>query len=518
MEPILITPKITSLKRELLKTLRGRQIPNWLLYVVGGVACVVLLGRWLFEAATVSPLLKVEYGLCLITSFYFIAAAHHALRELFKNEDFWITLKSPLNNVELYFGRLAETLFATSEVVFAFMVPGFLCIGILTGAGFVRITVGVISLGLLLPGICAMGVLSALAIQWILSFRKGVFFLTSFVAAASICAFSIPGYTLGVQALEFVDHGMGSWLTAILIGNEPLLALRAMGLTLLFSLSACSVSYLVFSWCYRTLCSKAMERARGSGQKSLRLALPGCFKACTQALLEKELRCILRDRLQISYMMTIIVGILAWFSLLPMPSNEGVANWVRTWLHAEGSWVGAALVCGTCAYRSFSNDSSSLWMILSSPVSLREVLQRKALIYSVMVASLAICLILFGQALIGFGPRRTTLALLGTIPTAYCLAGVSVVLGAIFSRPRSGGAELSGGGSLVCITMLGAVTSVNLWFLYWILLYSSYLPMLPGLISGILEMALVAMLNMWFVRLTLRIGTRAVLRELSLTK
>jgi ABC-2 type transport system permease protein len=492
-------------------------------------------------------LIRLGFSWLFLTFLSFLAfsAVVTALSTFFLSEDLRLLLVAPVARDRVFHARFAQTLLQASWMVFVFMLPVLLGVGVARCAPLSYYAVGIATLfpfviipvafgasvTLLLVNVfparrardilMLMGVLFAVALIVMLRFLRPERLLT--VA-------SLPDVTAFFATLQspvtplLPSFWAGETLFGALVGRTDWLHVAALWTTASAFLVLTRMAY--GRW-YFTGWSKAQEarKARFTQLRALdalAAALP--IGVRSRSLLVKDVKVFLRDTTQWSQLLLLVALTLVYvynFKVLDLDRIPYMSGMLKN-VYAFVNLAMAAFVLSAVAVRfvfpAVSAEGPAFWLIRTSPVTMRAFLWSKFWTGLSPVLILAEGLTIASNQFLGADPFLKIVAAVAIVFMTFALVGLAAGLGAIHPRFNAENiAQVAGSyGGLTFMVLAVFFILVQIGLVAWpstVYLWHHYrgIPLRPGLQAGIvLSYATAAALSIYTFLTGMSRGVRAL--------
>ena len=413
----------------------------------------------------------------------FSSAMTAAIGAFFTDLDLDIYHAAPRRKVEIVVARWAKTFVQSATVVFAFLVPLFVAFARQYERPWTYYPIVLVNLALLLTIPVTLASLTIVLLVRFFPVRRVhqiVATIAILVLTVTVVAFRVSrperlftevrtdNLVAVLRAIELpsIDLYPGTALADVMVSPQPTpLPPRIAGLALLaFALFAFATTRTYFA---------AFVRARESmapmalGAKPLTRSIDALLSRArppVRALIAKEIRTLTRDVAQWSqlFMMAALLFIYLYnVRMLPLGGDARATIVAYANLGMAGFVVAA--ICLRFAYPSVSSEGKAFWMLQVSPVSYRELLRVKLLVYGVPLTLVAVLLTAFANVILAAGPIVWAFTLPTAAMMAFTLVSLGVGMGALSpnfaaENPLQVGLSLGGFAYMaVSLTYVGAI-------------------------------------------------------------
>lgn len=551
----LMRPRLLSFKNRWRTSARATRIYRDVAVLTFSIAMMIGMYRatvWGLLQFQQLPLLvhlpiSIPLGLLLsaLAAMSVISALSHAIGHLYLADDLDLLLAAPANPQQLFFARFLNVTLSVSWMPFVFILPVLLALGLAHDAPLSFYASAPV---ILLPYFVIPTALATLAATIIMSVidprwtkplvvvgiitALGMIYSTADTLATVFTHRQDPDQVLRILKTLSAAHTPwlpSTWaagaLAELLIPSGKSAPLR---IALLYSCmvtavsAACVLTNLLHGYAHTKSRNSARNTTGLSRSSSIRLA-PRCSSP-SLAIIIKEFRMIFRDLAQSSQVLFLaglcilyLTNLRLFLALDSFPA-ESRAQWQAIFLimHAAITAFFTTSLCTRLVFSSVSLEGKQFWILQTSPISLRSVLESKCLAWFVPISLLSAVLFAIGVFLIV--GRMDIVALYTALSffISYGIVGVGVGLGALFSDftwEHPSQLALSFGSFLYMLTCAGLVM-LNIVPLAIILRLTSEVSN-PDVISGMFGMlfvsALLVIMNTLLARGALKLGERRLL-------
>ena len=405
--------------------------------------------------------LGISWLFLTFLSFLAFSALVTSLSTFFLSEDLKLLLAAPIPKTRLFYSRYARTLIQSSWMVLAFLTP------VLLGIGLARCAPG--SYYLTVPFVMAPFVVIPVAFGCIVTLMlvnvfpakraRDILMLTGLLFAVAIVMllrFIRPERLLSVRSLPDItaffatlqspitpllpSFWAGEATFAPLMNRTGWLYLVALWST---ALASTLIARLAYGALYFEGFSKSQEarKARFSRLAFMdRIAgwLP--LSASSRSLLLKDVKIFMRDSTQWSQLLLLMALVAVYlynFSVLDLDRIPYMGRVVRN-AYAFVNLAMASFVLSSIAVRfvfpAVSMESTSFWILRTSPVSMSSFLWSKFVTGFVPVVFFATFLTVVANQMLGVHPFLKVLTAVAVIFMSLALVGLAAGLGAVYPR------------------------------------------------------------------------------------
>ncbi|HVS30166.1 MAG TPA: hypothetical protein VMS98_01810 [Thermoanaerobaculia bacterium] len=454
------------------------------LFILGDYALFQRLFRATADIETATPffalgLLRNLLSLVFLvaTVVLFSSALTASIGAFFTDLDLDTYHAAPRSKLAIVAGRWAKTLLQSATVVFVFLVPLFVAFARQYGHPwtFYPRILGNLALLLTIPVSLACIVI-VLLVRWfpVRRVHQIVALLAVIVLSLAVVAFrasrperlfaeiSTDDVVAVLRAVELPAMSIypGSALADTMIDGGPMLpariALLAPALFAMLLVVATPVYFQAFVRARESMAPVALGSVAVTGwvDRLLTRARP-----VPRALMAKEIRTVTRDVAQWSqvFLMAALLFIYLYnIRMLPLGGDARATLVAYANLGMAGFVVAA--ICLRFAYPSVSAEGKAFWMVQVAPVSYRDLLRVKVLVYGLPLTLLAMLLTGFANVILGAGLVVWGFTMAGAAIVAITLVCLGVGMGAFAPQfnaenPLQVGLSL-GGFAYMAISML----------------------------------------------------------------
>lgn len=375
----------------------------------------------------------------------FSSAMTAAIGAFFTDLDLDIYHAAPRRKLAIVLSRWSKTLLQSATLVFAFLVPMFVAFARQYELRWTFYPIALANLALLLTIPVTLASLTIiLLVRWfpVQRVHQIVATIAILVLTITVVAFRVSrperlftevrtdNLVAVLRAIELpsIDLYPGTALADVMVSPETTRFPPRIFATALMALIA-------FAFAAREMYFTAFVRARESmapmaiGAKPITLWIDRLLARAgppVRALIAKEIRTLTRDVAQWSqlFMMAALLFIYLYnVRMLPLGGDTRATIVAYANLGMAGFVVSA--ICLRFAYPSVSSEGKSFWMVQVAPVSYRELLRVKLIVYGTPLLILALLLTAFANLILAASPIVWAF----TMPAAAIIAITLVALG-----------------------------------------------------------------------------------------
>jgi ABC-2 type transport system permease protein len=377
-----------------------------------------------------------------------------AIGAFFTDLDLDIYHSAPMSKTRIVVSRWVKTLAQSATIVFIFLVPLFVAFArqYHTPAAFYPVTLAALALLLSIP-VSVASLVIVLLVRWfpVTRVHQIVATLAILVLSVAVIAFRMSRperffaqistddavRVLRQIELPSMERYPGTALADVMVKSA---AHGAVSIPPLIAILA-AVSFLAFALVSRTIYLPAFVRARESmapvaiGSAWATRMIDGLLaplRPPVRAMIAKEVRILGRDVAQWSqlFLMGALVFIYLYnVRMLPLGGDARATIVAYANLGMAGFVVAA--ICLRFAYPSVSAEGNAFWLVQSAPVSYRDFLIVKVLVYSAPLTLLSLLLTVFADVLLGADRVVWTFTIIGASLLAVTLVSLGVGMGGL---------------------------------------------------------------------------------------
>jgi ABC-2 type transport system permease protein len=441
----------------------------------------------------IGPLLAGKLlGLILLGFFSILLLSNviTALSSFFLARDLDLLVSAPVDWLRLYGAKLLETLVHSSWMVVLMAVPLFAAYGTAYSGGFLF---SLLALALFLPFLVIPAVIgSAVTLLLVNLFparrTRDILSVIAIMTAGGIVLlfrlmrperFARPeGFRSLVDFItllrtptspllpsEWVQRSVMSWLT----GRSDLLPVYLLWST---AAAAIVIGALLHRWLYTRGFSKAQESAarwvRGRVLTRLADTLLSRLGVLRRELVLKEVRLFFRDTTQWSQLLLLAVLVVVYvFNIKFLPlRGDGMTFFlvnIVPFLNLVLAGFVLASVAARFIFPGVSLEGRTLWLLRSSPMSMRELLWSKFWVGTLPLLILAVGIVGVTDYLLRVSPFMFVVSIFSIVLMTLAIAGLAIGFGTLFPQFETENAAqipTSFGGLLFMMTSVGVIGSV----------------------------------------------------------
>ncbi|HYV99276.1 MAG TPA: hypothetical protein VE967_17600 [Gemmatimonadaceae bacterium] len=496
----LLIPKVLTARVRMASGERGRGARLTVLISIGIVF-------WLFIFSVLFRILKYfrnveEIGALLagkllgliFASFFALLLLSNvitALSSFFLAKDLDVLVASPTDWLRLYGAKLLETLINSSWMVVLMSIPMFTAYGIVFGGGalFALYVVALFVPFLVIPSVLGAAITLTLVNVFPARRTRDILSVVAVMAAGGLVLlfrFVRPERLARPEGFRSLMDFVGvlrtptsplfpsEWFEKAVMGWLHAGSTDWLGMALLWTTAG---AFLVFGallhrvWYYRGF-SKAQESAQrraysGWFGRALRTALAPVGSVRRELVL-KELRLFFRDTTQWSQLILLAVLVVVYvFNIRYLPlSGQGITFFlvnIVPFLNLVLAGFVLASIAARFLFPAVSLEGRTLWLLRSSPMSMRDLLWAKFWVGTAPLLVLALAIVFVTDYLLQVTPFMFAVSLGSIAFMTFALSGLAVGFGTLFPQYETENAAqipTSFGGLVYMMTSVGLIAVV----------------------------------------------------------
>jgi ABC-2 type transport system permease protein len=407
-----------------------------------------------------------------------------SLSALYLSRDLELLFSAPIPHTQLFIAKFAQATVNSSYMVLVFGLPIYFALGRAFGVGWAYYIEIVL---LMIPFVLIPAAIGSLVTMLLLRFfpakrtyqvmtflgmifAGGLIFFFRYLRPETlyqdISTLSQPTFMALIEGLKVPRYPFlpPTWLSHTineLVGLER----GVLASNLLFLIAGAAVGvgavWIVARFIYFTGFSRSFEsRGRGSQRRVSNLAvvdrLLSSIGTRRRAVLVKDIKTMFRDPTQWSQLFLIVALIVMYlFSIKSIPASTDFLKDLTGFLNLGLTGFVIAALAVRFIFPSTSLEGQSYWIILSSPLSVRELLWAKFSIYVFPVAVLGEFLVIASNLILGVEPFMMALSTITVLLFSVSLTAMGVGLGAVYPRfSYENAAEIAAGFGGIIYMML----------------------------------------------------------------
>jgi ABC-2 type transport system permease protein len=498
----LLVPKVLTARARLSTGESGRGARAAILIGIGLVFWMFIFGvlyrllRYFNNVAEIGPALAGKLLGLIFASFFALLLLSNiitALSSFFLAKDLDVLVGSPTDWLRLYGAKLLETLINSSWMVVLMAIPMFTAYGIVFGGGplFALYAIGLFVPFLVIPSVLGSAITLTLVNVFPARRTRDILSLVAVLTAGGLVLLlrmvrperlarpegfrSLMDF-VGILQTPTSPLFPSEWLEKAVMGWLNAGGADWLGLALLWTTAAAFFvlgALLHRVWFYRGF-SKAQESAQKRAQQGLFGGL--AFRALSpvgalrRELVLKELRLFFRDTTQWSQLILLGVLVVVYvFNIRYLPlRGEGITMFLRNvvpFLNLALAGFVLASIAARFLFPAVSLEGRTLWLLRSSPVSMRDLLWAKFWVGTVPLILLALTIVFVTDLLLQVTPFMFAVSL-GTITLmTFALSGLAIGFGTAFPQYETENAAqipTSFGGLLYMMASITLIATVVL--------------------------------------------------------
>lgn len=443
--------------------------------------------------AEIGPLLAGKLlGLILVGFFSILLLSNviTALSSFFLARDLDLLVSAPVDWLKLYLAKLLETLVHSSWMVILMSVPMFAAYGVVYSGGpfFPLIVIATFLPFLIIPAVIGSAVTLLLVNIFPARRTRDILSVIAVLAAGGVVVLFrivrperlarpegfrslvdfiaiLRGPTSPMMPSEWVQRAVMSWLTF----KTDLLPYYLLWST---AAAACVIGALLHRWLY----AKGFSKAQESGEKwvksgrlanwSRRALAP--FGIVKRELVLKEVRLFFRDTTQWSQLILLGVLVLVYvFNIKFLPlRGDGMTFFLKNivpFLNLVLAGFVLASIAARFIFPGVSLEGRTLWLLRSSPMSMRELLWSKFWVGTLPLLGLALAIVGLTDILLEVSAFMMAVSIFSITLMTMAIAGLAMGFGTMFPQFETENAAqipTSFGGLVFMMTSIALIGAV----------------------------------------------------------
>jgi ABC-2 type transport system permease protein len=431
-------------------------------------------------------------GLILIGFFSILLLSNiiTALSSFFLAKDLDLLVSGPVDWLKLYGAKLLETIVHSSWMVVLMAIPMFAAYGIVYEGGwrFPLIALAVFIPLLVIPAVIGSAITLALVNIFPARRTRDILSVIAVLAAGGIVLLfrvvrperlarpegfrSLVDFVTVLRTptspflpSEWAQEGIMSWLQ---------FRLDVLPFYLLWTSAAAAIvlGAMLHRWLYEKGFSKAQESSQrwaraGLGQR-IGQAVLSPLGTLKRELVLKELRLFFRDTTQWSQLILLAVLIVVYvFNIRYLPlRGEGITFFlvnVVPFLNLVLSGFVLASIAARFIFPGVSLEGRTLWLLRSSPMSMRDLLWAKFWVGTMPLLILAVGIVGITNYMLAVSPFMFAVSTLTIVLMTFAVAGLAIGFGTLFPQFETENAAqipTSFGGLLFMMTAIAVIAGV----------------------------------------------------------
>ncbi|MEO8035007.1 MAG: hypothetical protein ABI837_11300 [Acidobacteriota bacterium] len=430
----------------------------------------------------------------------FSSAMTSAIGSFFSDLDLDLYHTAPVSKTRIVLARWCKTLLQSATIVFVFLIPLFVAFAqqYQTPPLFYPVTLLGLALLLSIPvSVASLAII--LLVRWfpVIRVHQIVATLAILVLTVAVVAFrmsrperffseiSTDDARRVLQTIELpsMERYPGTALADAMVKSgsgegialPPLIVVLALSAFVVFVLVARSSYFIAFVRARESLAPVALGSASATRVLD-RLLSP--LKPSRRAMVSKEVRILARDVAQWSQLFLMVALLFIYlYNVRMMPLAGDVRATVVAYANLGMAGFMIAAICMRFAYPSVSGEGRAFWIVQCAPVSYRDLLIVKVLVYAAPLTMLALLLTAFANIILSAAPVVWMFTLIGAVLMAVTLVSLGVAMGGFSpnfnaENPLQVGLSLGGFAYMaVSLTYVGAMMLLMarpvMRFLFW---------------------------------------------------
>ena len=466
----LLSPKWQSMRARAVKTSTGAIGRGAVLGIVGlafwGFIFAVLYRLLVYfrGISEIGPLLAGKLlGLILVSFFGMLLLSNviSALSTFFLARDLDLLVAGPVDWLRLYIAKLIETCAYSSWMVVLMAIPMFAAYGVVYHGGpmFPLIVFAVFVPFLVLPTVVGAAITLLLVNIFPARRTKDILSVIAVLAAGGVVLlFRLmrpeqlarpEGFRSLIEFISVLKAPTSPWLPSDWMQTAVMSWLReepdAFPLYLLWSTAAAFI--VIGALLHQALFAKAFTKAQESGERWVRKSMLSSAFAnmlaplgmARRELVMKEVRLFFRDTTQWSQLILLAVLVVVYvFNIKFLPtSGEGVSFFVSNlipFLNLVLAGFVLASIAARFIFPGVSLEGRTMWLLRSSPLSMRDLLWSKFWVGTIPLLVLAVGLVLTTGLLMKVSSFIMMVSVLTITMMTFGISGLAIGFGTLFPR------------------------------------------------------------------------------------
>jgi ABC-2 type transport system permease protein len=412
----------------------------------------------------IGPLLAGKLLGLILVGFFSILLLSNIITSLstyFLARDLDLLVSAPVDWLKLYFAKLLETLVNSSWMVILMAIPMFTAYGVVFSGGplFPLVVAATFLPFLVVPAVIGSALTLLLVNLFPARRTRDILSVIAVLAAGGIVVMFrlvrperlarpegfrslvdfitvLRGPTSPMLPSEWVQHAIMSWVR----GRPELLPYYLLWST---AAAALVLGALLHRWLYSAGFSKAQESAqrwaRSSVMGQLGRAALGPFGVVRRELVLKEVRLFFRDTTQWSQLILLGVLVLVYvFNIKFLPlRGEGLTFFlvnVVPFLNLVLAGFVLASIAARFIFPGVSLEGRTLWLLRSSPMSMRELLWSKFWVGTLPLLVTAVAIVGVTDYLLQVTAFMMAVSVLSITFMTLAIAGLAIGFGTFFPQ------------------------------------------------------------------------------------
>ncbi|HSP34607.1 MAG TPA: hypothetical protein VLU46_09860 [Thermoanaerobaculia bacterium] len=380
----------------------------------------------------------------------FSSAMTAAIGAFFSDLDLDLYHAAPRGKLGIVLSRWSKTLLQSATVVFAFLVPLFIAFARQYSRPWTYYPTVLVNLALLLSIPVTLATLTiVLLVRWfpVRRVHQIVATIAILVLTVTVVAFRVSrperlftevrtdNLMAVLRAIELPSIGIypGTALADAMIAQHasfvaPRIWIIAGAAFALFVFAAQRMYFTAFVRARESMAPMALgakRLTRGVDALLAKARLP------VRALIAKEIRTVTRDVAQWSQLFMMIALLFIYlYNIRMLPLGGDARATLVAYANLGMAGFVVAAICLRFAYPSVSSEGKAFWLVQVAPLTSRELLRVKLIVYGTPLVIVAMLLTVFANVILAAGPVVWAFTIPASAIIAFTLVSVGVAMGA----------------------------------------------------------------------------------------
>ena len=381
----------------------------------------------------------------------FSSSMSAAIGSFFTDLDLDVYHSAPMGKLRIAWSRWLKTLVQSATIVFVFLVPLFVAFARQYAKPPLAFAMALVNLALLLTiPVSLASLLILVLVRWfpVTRVHQIVATIAVLVLTLAVIAFRVSrperffysittdDVTRVLQTIELPSMSIyPSTSLAVLMTSQttsfvaPRIALTAGALLLAFVLAARAMYFRAF---VRARESMAPVAIGGSPATSIVDRMFARADPPLRAMIGKEVRTVTRDVAQWSQVFLMCALLFIYlYNIRMLPLGGDARATIVAYANVGMAGFVIAAICLRFAYPSVSSEGKAFWLVTSAPISFRQFLRVKVLVYATPLTLLSLILTAFANVILSANLIVWTFTMIGASMLGVTLVSLGVGLGAM---------------------------------------------------------------------------------------
>ena len=465
----LLRPKLLSARNRTSRSVTGKKTRVVILGSLGLLFWIAVFGllfrilRYFRGIPEIGPLIAGKLLGMIFLSFFGLLVLSNLIAGLstfFLARDLDMVNSAPVDWLDVYIARLAETMISSSWMVVLMAAPIFTAYEVVFHGGLVFPLLAILAFipFLLIPA--ALGSMITMILVNVFPARrtKEILALVTVIAAAGLALLfrllrpeqlaKPEGFHSLVEFITLLRAPSSPWLPSEWLQMGVMGWLReepeALPFYLLWSTAAAvlTIGAAMHSRFYAQGFSRAQESFGGTKSnrgKTLFATIFSPLGILRRELILKEIRLFFRDTTQWSQLILLAVLVVVYvFNVRYLPLGKGGLSFFLTnvipFLNIAIAGFVLASIAARFIFPSVSLEGRTLWLLRSSPISMRDVLWSKYWVGTAPLLTLAVIIVFVTNALLDVSGFMMGISLFTIVFLTCAIASLALALGTFFPQ------------------------------------------------------------------------------------